>query len=95
MSKYKFPDEFYWGASASGPQTEGIKNKANLNVWDVWFQEDPDRFYNHLSADIACDTYNRFKNDVQLMKDINFNSFRTSIQWSRLISDLETGEVDQ
>ncbi|MGL4589090.1 MAG: glycoside hydrolase family 1 protein [Mycoplasmatales bacterium] len=95
MNKYEFPNGFYWGASASGPQTEGIKNKANLNVWDAWFKEEPDRFYKHLSADIACDTYNRFKNDVQLMKAINFNSFRTSIQWSRLISDLETGELDQ
>ena len=28
------------------------------------------------------------------MKQIGFNSFRTSIQWSRLIKDLETGEPD-
>ena len=28
------------------------------------------------------------------MKEINFNSFRTSIQWSRLIKDFYTGEVD-
>ena len=28
------------------------------------------------------------------MKEIGFNSFRTSIQWSRLIKDFETGEAD-
>ncbi len=28
------------------------------------------------------------------MQEINLNSFRTSIQWSRLIKNLETGEVD-
>ncbi len=91
--KYKFPENFLWGAALSGPQTEGIQNKANLNVWDVWFEEEPDRFYGHLSANIACDTYNRYKQDVQLMKDISFNSMRTSIQWSRLIKDLETNTV--
>lgn len=93
--KYKFPENFLWGAAASGPQTEGITNKSNLNVWDEWFREEPDRFYNHYSADIACDTYNRFKNDVKLMKDINFNSFRTSIQWSRLIDDLEKNTLSE
>lgn len=30
-----------------------------------------------------------------MMKEIGMNAFRTSIQWSRLIRDLETGEVDE
>lgn len=92
--KYNFPHEFFWGAALSGPQTEGIKNKANLSVWDTWFQAEPDRFYNRYSAEIACDTYNRYKEDVRLMKDVSLNSIRTSIQWTRLIKDFETGEVD-
>lgn len=95
MKSYTFPKDFYWGAATSGPQSEGITNKSNLNVWDKWFKDEPDRFYNHWSADIACDTYNRYKEDVRLMKEISLNSIRTSIQWSRLIKDLETGEVDQ
>ncbi len=89
----KFKEGFLWGAAASGPQTEGNTNKANLNVWDLWFEREPNRFYNQLSSSVACDTYNRYKEDVQMMKDINMNSFRTSIQWARLIKDLETGEV--
>lgn len=90
---YIFPDKFLWGAASSGPQTEGIKNKANLNVWDQWCYDEVDRFYNHYTCHIACDTYNRYKEDVQLMKKIGMNSFRTSIQWTRLIKDLETNEV--
>lgn len=91
--KYEFPEKFLWGAAASGPQTEGITNKANLNVWDQWCYDEIDRFYNHYTCHIACDTYNRYKEDVQLMKNIGMNSFRTSIQWSRLIKNLETNEV--
>ncbi len=91
--KYEFPKQFLWGAAASGPQTEGITNKANMSIWEHWFLQEPDRFYNRLSNFVACDTYNRYKEDVALMKDINMNSFRTSIQWSRLIKDYETNEV--
>lgn len=95
MTNYKFPDNFLWGAAASGPQTEGFTNKANKSVWETWFDLEPDRFYNHYSNYVACDTYNRFKDDVKLMKDISMNSFRTSIQWSRLIEDFETGKVSE
>lgn len=42
----------------------------------------------------VCETYTKYKDDVALMKGLNFNSFRTSIQWSRLIADFETGEPD-
>lgn len=92
---YKFPEGFLWGAALSGPQSEGNTNKKNDNVWDMWFKQEPDRFYNHLSSSVACDTYNRYQQDVQLMKNINLNSIRTSIQWSRLIDDLELGTLDQ
>lgn len=90
----KFPENFFWGAAASGPQTEGITNKINKSVWDIWFEKEPERFYNQISPYVVCDTYNKFKEDIKLMKEINFNSFRTSIQWSRLIKDFYTGEVD-
>lgn len=90
----KFPENFFWGAAASGPQTEGITNKINKSIWDIWFEKEPERFYNQISPYVVCDTYNKFKEDIKLMKEINFNSFRTSIQWSRLIKDFYTGEVD-
>lgn len=93
--KYKFPENFLWGAAASGPQTEGETNKPNKNIWDSWFDQEPDRFYGHFSPKIACDTYNRYVEDTQLMKDIKLNSFRTSIQWSRLIDNLETNAVNE
>lgn len=91
----KFPEGFFWGAAASGPQTESSCDKANESNWDLWFKKEPQRFYKQISSDVVCDTYHKYKEDVQHMKAINFNSFRTSIQWSRLIKDLESGEVDQ
>ncbi|MCQ8211030.1 glycoside hydrolase family 1 protein [Cetobacterium somerae] len=90
---YKFPEGFFWGAATSGVQSEGSTNQINQSIWNYWFEKDPKRFCGEIGPDIVCDTYNKFKEDVTLMKDINFNSFRTSIQWARLIKNLETGEV--
>lgn len=90
---YKFPEGFFWGAATSGVQSEGSKNQVNKSIWNHWFEKDPKRFSGGIGPDIVCDTYTRFKEDVSLMKEINFNSFRTSIQWARLIKNFETGEV--
>ncbi|WP_117234954.1 glycoside hydrolase family 1 protein [Vibrio maerlii] len=95
MNKYIFPENFKWGAAASGIQTEGITNKANESIWDLWHNKSPERFYRGIGSSLVTDTYNRYEEDVQLMKKVGFNSFRTSIQWSRLIKNYETGEVCQ
>ncbi len=92
--KYQFADGFLWGASSSGVQSEGKTDKANSSIWEYWFEQNPELFYKKLSNYVACDTYRRYEEDVELMQAINMNSFRTSIQWSRLIKNLTTGEVD-
>ena len=93
--EYKFPKNFWWGAATSGIQTEGGANQANKSVWDLWFEKEPTRFTYGIGPEKVCDTYNRYEEDVRLMKEINLNSLRTSIQWSRLIKNFETGEVCQ
>lgn len=93
MAKYTFPKNFLWGAAASGIQTEGSTNKANASIWERWHEQSPQRFYLGIGSQLVTDTYNRYKEDVQLMKQVGFNSFRTSIQWSRLIKDYQTGEI--
>ena len=54
----KFPKNFFWGAAASGPQTEGTTNKVNKSIWDLWFEKSPERFYKEIGPNIVCDTYN-------------------------------------
>ncbi len=76
------------GGGASGPQTEGVTNKRHRSIWDSWFAEQPERFYQQVGPQTVCDTYHQYPQDVALMKQTGFNSFRTSIQWSRLIADL-------
>ncbi len=91
----KFPDNFWWGSASSGTQTEGSENKINKSVWDYWYETEPERFWNNIGPQKVCQTYSKYKEDADLMEKISLNSFRTSIQWSRLIKNFETTEVDQ
>lgn len=85
--KYKFPVDFWWGSATSAPQGEGAARKdgKGLNIWDFWYQEEPQRFFNCVGPQNTCDFYHKYKEDIKLMKEIGHNSFRFSISWSRLI----------
>lgn len=66
----KFPENFLWGSSTSAYQVEGgIKNC------------DWARFY---PAGQTCDHYNRYEQDFDLLKSLNQNAYRFSIEWSRI-----------
>ncbi len=93
--KNKFTDKFFWGAATSGPQSEGTTGKPHKNMYDHWFDIEPEVFHNGIGPKVASDFYNTYKSDLALLKDIRLNSIRTSIQWTRLIKNLETGEPDE
>lgn len=90
----KFPTNFWWGAATSGPQSEGRFAKKHANMFDYWYEIEPEAFYNQVGPDTASNFYNSFREDIVLMKKVGLNSVRTSIQWSRLIDDLEANTVN-
>ncbi len=93
--KLYFPKNFLWGGATSCPQIEGSFNKPHKSVFDYWSSIEPEKFFDGVGSDVTSDFYHRYKEDIKLIKSIGLNSFRTSIQWSRLIKNLETGEVDE
>ncbi|MHC9532012.1 glycoside hydrolase family 1 protein [Dellaglioa sp. L3N] len=96
MVKYEFPKDFWWGSAASGPQSEGRvlgDGKAD-NIWDAWYQSSPEKFFNQVGPEKASRVYQKYAEDISLMKKTGHNSYRTSIQWSRLIPNPFTGEVN-
>lgn len=87
-----FPKDFLWGAAASAPQTEGAANQGgkSATTWDYWYQTDPARFYNQVGPQETSNVYFQYRQDAQLMKEMGFNSYRTSISWARLLPDGKT-----
>lgn len=82
----RFPDNFYFGSATSATQCEGAYNKdgKGLNIWDLWSDKEPNRFFNGVLSYDTSTFYDNYKDDIKLLKDIGHNSFRTSISWSRL-----------
>lgn len=93
---YRFPEGFLWGSSTSGPQSEGTiaGDGKTSNNWDVWYQREPERFFDQVGPGQTSTFYQHYRKDIQLLKETGHTVFRTSIQWSRLIAD-GTGEVNE
>ncbi|WP_368644689.1 glycoside hydrolase family 1 protein [Alkalibacterium putridalgicola] len=85
---YQFPKDFWWGSAASATQTEGSTNGiSGATIWDRWYKEAPNRFFEGVGPDQTSDFYHRYKEDITNMKAIGHNSFRLSISWARLIPE--------
>lgn len=84
---YKLPDDFFFGAAMSGPQTEGHwRDGGKLeNLWDTWSNLRIEDFHNRVGSYAGNDFTDRRHDDLVLLKSLGLTSVRTSIQWSRLL----------
>ena len=59
--KYQFPENFWWGSAASGPQTEGVFecDGKGQNIWDFWYQEAPEKFFQQVGPDKTSQFYKK------------------------------------
>lgn len=94
--QYRFPADFWWGSAASATQMEGAADRdgKGKNIWDHWYELEPNRFHNGIGPTDTSRFYDRYEEDIRLMKELGHNSFRFSISWSRLIPQ-GTGEINQ
>lgn len=94
--QFKFPEDFWWGSSASATQTEGAADLdgKGKNIWDHWFEIEANRFFDGVGPQDTSQFYYKYKEDIQLMKEIGHNSFRLSISWSRLFPEGK-GEMNE
>ena len=91
------PADFILGAAASAWQTEGWSGKKpGQDSWiDLWYKNDRQVWHNGYGPAVATDFRHRFREDVQLMKQAGLTHYRTSINWSRFLTDYENAVVDE
>lgn len=83
----KFSKDFIFGTATASYQVEGALDKDNRLecIWDVFSRTD--KVYKNHNGNIAADQYNKYKEDVKLMSDLNLNAYRFSISWPRVMKE--------
>ena len=80
-----FPKEFVWGAATAAYQIEGgaVEDGKGRSIWDV-FSHTPGRTYRGETGDTACDSYHRWREDIELLKSMHLKAYRFSVAWTRI-----------
>jgi beta-glucosidase len=83
-----FPADFVWGAATAAYQIEGAVDADGRgeSIWDR-FSATPGKVRNAETGAIACDFYNRYPEDVQLIRSLGLDAFRFSIAWPRVLPE--------
>lgn len=85
---------FVFGAATAAYQIEGGQTDGRGScIWDS-FAATPGNVKNADDGRIACDHYNRWPEDLDLIRDGGFDAYRFSLAWPRLIPE-GTGAVNQ
>ena len=90
-----FTKDFLWGSASAAYQIEGAANTHGKgpSIWDEFSHIEGNTFKN-TNGDIAIDFYNRFEEDIELMREMNLKAYRFSISWPRILPN-GYGQINQ
>lgn len=86
MTMQRFPAGFLWGTATSSHQIEGGFDRGGRgeSIWDR-FAATPGKIEDGSDASVACDHYNRWREDIELMKWLGVGAYRFSMAWPRVL----------
>lgn len=86
LSRNDFGRHFKWGVATSAYQIEGAwdSDGKGMSIWDTFSHKDGN-IKTSQTADKACDFYHRYPSDIKIVKDLNFDAFRFSLSWPRIM----------
>jgi len=95
VNRHDFGPNFVFGAATASYQIEGnvIGNGRGPSIWDT-FSATPGNVKGGDTGAVAVDHYNRWPEDLDLIRDGGFDAYRFSIAWPRLMPE-GTGAVNQ
>jgi beta-glucosidase len=88
MATRSFPQGFVWGSATSCFQIEGAAHEdgKSESIWDRFSKADGGaNIKDRSNGDVACDHYHRWREDLDLMKDLGHKAYRFSVAWPRIL----------
>ena len=77
-----------WGCATAAYQVEGAvkEDGRGPSIWDT-FSHTPGKVFHNQTGDVADDEYHRYKEDVQLLKNLGCKIYRFSASWTRVFPE--------
>ncbi|XQW86768.1 GH1 family beta-glucosidase [Thalassotalea piscium] len=82
---------FTYGVATASFQIEGGVEHRLPCIWDTFCATDG-KIADQSNGDIACDHYNRWQDDLELIDSLNVDAYRFSVSWPRVLK--ENGEIN-
>ncbi|KAH1007374.1 hypothetical protein HUJ04_004617 [Dendroctonus ponderosae] len=86
INKNPLPEGFTLGVATAAFQIEGAWDEGGKEM-PKFMHTYPEKIENGANGDVACDSYHKWEEDVQLLKDLGVNHYRLSISWARILPD--------
>ncbi|NXG61013.1 LPH hydrolase, partial [Hemiprocne comata] len=92
----EFPKNFWWSVATAAYQIEGgwRADGKGLSIWDK-YSHTPLKISNDDTGDVACDSYHKIEEDVEMLKNLRVSHYRFSISWSRVLPDGTTRYINE
>ncbi|NXC05302.1 LPH hydrolase, partial [Orthonyx spaldingii] len=92
----EFPENFLWSVATAAYQIEGgwRADGKGLSIWDK-YSHTPLRIGNDATGDVACDSYHKIDEDVEMLKSLKVSHYRFSISWPRILPDGTTKYINE
>ena len=83
-----FPSDFLWGAATSAYQIEGSLDAdgRGRSIWEP-FAARAGAIEGGGNGSRACDSYRRWREDIELAAELNLNAYRFAVSWARIMPD--------
>ncbi|XP_021334700.1 lactase/phlorizin hydrolase isoform X1 [Danio rerio] len=91
-----FREGFEWSTATAAYQIEGAwrADGKGLSIWDKFSHTDS-KITQDDNGDIACDSYNKIEEDINVLKTLGVKHYRFSISWPRILPDGTNRKINE